>query len=204
MKKNPLVKEQTQNILSQQSPPRLNQNFGLTETEFKAMLQQMQNGEETLFKKVFLAQFENCIKNLMIRYKINRSQAYDATMDALLKFRRRLLTGKISYGNMRFLFNRMASQFLFDAGKHPTILLDESNDNEGDVDGVNEEVLDALDKAWNQLGEECVNLLDGFYYKKIALKILSLRLGKSEAAIRKQKQRCLEKLRQLFLKHYQL
>lgn len=178
------------------------QNFGLTKEEFDAMVIELQKGEETLFERVFLSQFEDCIKYLMFRYKINRSQAYDVSMDALLKFRKRLLSGKITYGNMRYLFTRMASQFLSDSMKHPTLLLEEHKEQAGEEE-LQDEVLDALDLSWNQLGKDCRKILDHFYYQKIALKTLSIEFEKSESALRKQKQRCLEKLRAYFLKFYQ-
>ena len=178
------------------------QNFGLDEKEFTTMLQQMQQGEETLFEQVFLAQFDDCVKYLMYRYKINYALAYDVSMDALLKFRKRLLAGKITYGNMRFLFTRMASQFLADDRKTYTILLDEEREESDEEEGIDDDVLDALDKAWNDLGEGCRKILDHIYYKKITLKRIANDMKKSEVALRKQKQRCLEKLRSYFLRRY--
>ncbi len=177
------------------------QNFGLKEEEFERMVLRMQQGDEALFEKVFLSQFEDCIKYLMFRYSINRSSAYDVTMDALLKFRKRLIAGKISYGNMRFLFTRMASQFLSDSTKKETVLLENYNE-EPVVEEIGDDVLDALDKAWRQLCGDCRSLLDSFYYQKITLKSLADETGKSEAAMRKQKQRCLEKIRLYFLKYF--
>ncbi|MEM1319644.1 MAG: hypothetical protein AAGG75_05270 [Bacteroidota bacterium] len=183
------------------SPDAPLQNFGLSLLEFEEMLEKLQAGDETLFKQVFLSQFEDSVQYLIRRYNIHRSLAYDVTMDALLKFRRRLLAGKIGYGNMRFLFTRMASQFLADSSKHQTFMLSESEENQEQRPPENEETLNALDWSWNQLGKECRALLENFYYHKIALKIMALRLEKSETAVRKQKQRCLEKLRHYFLKH---
>jgi len=179
------------------------QNFGLTEIKFTSMLQQMTSGDESLFEKVFLSQFDESKNYLMKRYGIDHSQAYDATMEALLKFRKRLLTGKIKYGNMRFLFTRMASQFLSESFNNKEILpgkIEIKEEPEPDFDNM---TLDTLDKAWGQMGTECTSVLHQFYYKKIKLKTLALQLEKTETSIRKKKQRCLEKLRSLFLKYYQ-
>ena len=177
------------------------QNFGLLEDEFEEMVKELKNGNEFLFEKVFLAQFKVCMKYLMNRYNIGHDQAYDVSMDALLKFRKRLLEGKISYGNMRFLFTRMASQFLSNSSKNHTVFIDEYEEKPDDNNPVDDDVLDALDKAWSQLCDECRKILDNFYYKRISLKSLAAGIGKSETALRKRKQRCLEKLRVQF-KYY--
>lgn len=180
-----------------------NQNFGLKEEEFEEMLQKMNKGDDGLFEKIFLAQFEETISYLMYRYKTDRSMAYDATMDALLKFRKRLLAGKISYYNMRFLFTQMASQFLTSAFNKRTKLLEvPQNERIDEKEEIDDIILDYLDTAWKSLGDQCSKLLENFYYKKIALKELANAFGKSDAALRKQKQRCLETLRAYFLKHY--
>ncbi|MBC8757464.1 sigma-70 family RNA polymerase sigma factor [Kordia sp. YSTF-M3] len=179
------------------------QNFGLKEDEFEEMLQKMSKGDDRLFEKIFLAQFEETISYLMYRYKTDQSMAYDATMDALLKFRKRLLAGKINYYNMRFLFTQMASQFLTTAFNKRTKSLEMSeNDGITTEEEVDDLILDYLDIAWKSLGDQCSKLLENFYYKKITLKELANVLGKSDAALRKQKQRCLETLRSYFLKHY--
>jgi RNA polymerase sigma factor (sigma-70 family) len=180
------------------------QNFGLSEATFNEMLKNMKAGDDALFEQIFLAQFEETISYLMRRYKVNRSSAYDATMDALLKFRRRLLEGKIGYQNMRFLFTQMAGQFLMATLKKDTKSTVISIQEEIDVveEKVDDRILDILDVAWKLLGDQCSKLLENYYYKKIALKELAKKLGKSDAALRKQKQRCLETLRSYFLKQY--
>ena len=183
----------------QSANSKLSKNFGLSEAQFVEVLYKLKQGDETLFERVFLAQFEDCMRYLMNRHKISRSVAYDASMEALLKFRKRLLAGKITYGNMRYLFTRMASQFLIEAAKHPTTMLSELEETPEEVASLDKEILDALDRAWAQLCQECRKILGDFYYQKIALKTIATNSGKSEAAIRKQKQRCLEKLRKHFL-----
>lgn len=185
------------------SPPasKAKQNFELRPEEFDQLLEAMKKGDDTLFEKVFLAQFEDCIKYLMARFKVNHSTAYDVSMEALLKFRKRLLEGKISYGNMRFLFTRMASQKLSDSFKKQTVLLDGAKEDVDKLD-LDEDQLDALDRAWQLLCDECSKLLENYYYQQIDLKIIAERLKKTDSAIRKQKQRCLEKLRHSFLACY--
>ncbi|AXG71589.1 sigma70-ECF: RNA polymerase sigma factor, sigma-70 family [Kordia sp. SMS9] len=180
------------------------QNFGLTEASFNNMLLRMKAGNDDLFEKIFLAQFEETIAYLMQRYSVNHSMAYDATMDALLKFRKRLLEGKITYNNMRFLFTQMAGQFLTTVLKKrsKSVKISTNETIVETVDEIDDTTLDFLDAAWKLLGDQCSKLLENYYYKKIALNELAQKLGKSDAALRKQKQRCLETLRSYFLKQY--
>lgn len=180
------------------------QNFGLTENAFNEMLQSMKAGNDALFEQIFLAQFQETIAYLMRRYKVDQSMAYDATMDALLKFRKRLLDGKIAYKNMRFLFTQMAGQFLTTAltKDNKSVMLTTPEDKSEEAVVFDDTILDILDEAWQLLGDQCKSLLENFYYKKIALKELAVHLNKSDAALRKQKQRCLEALRYYFLKKY--
>ncbi|MEM6720705.1 MAG: hypothetical protein AAF611_15355 [Bacteroidota bacterium] len=180
------------------------QNFGLSESDFDEMLAQMKAGDDGLFEKIFLAQFEETISYVMNRYQIDRAMAYDATMEALLKFRKRLLEGKITYKNMRFLFTQMAGQFVVSTLKkdNKSVAISEREHSIEVEEKIDEAILDYLDAAWQLLGDQCSKLLENFYYKKIALKELAQKLGKSDAALRKQKQRCLETLRSYFLKQY--
>jgi hypothetical protein len=98
----------------------------------------------------------------------------------------------------------MASQFLTDAFKKKAKLseIEEEDRVEDESEELDDAILDYLDSAWKLLGNQCSKLLENFYYKKIALNELAKTLGKSDAALRKQKQRCLETLRAIFLKHY--
>ena len=88
------------------------QNFGLTEKEFNDLLRELKNDNTLLLEKIFLIQFPETVDYLMHRYRADQLSAYDATMEALLKFWQRLSDGKIRYGNMRFLFIKIAVQFL--------------------------------------------------------------------------------------------
>ena len=176
-----------------------NKNFKLAPQEFENMLSQMQRGDDSLFEKIYLSQFEDTVKYIMGRFKVNNSQAYDVCMEALLKFRRKLLRGSVNYGNMQFLFNQIASQkFLDSLNKKDTTPL-----NIEDSNTLTNDHLDALEKAWKRLCKSCSELLENHYYKNKELIVIAENLDKSDVAIRKQKQRCIEKLRVYFLKYYQ-
>ena len=182
------------------------QNFGLTEEAFENLLQEMKNGNGLLLETIFLAQFKETMYYLMHRYKVDQPSAYDATMDALLKFRKRLLEGKIVYCNMRFLFTQIARQFLANTFKNNIVLLNdllkETIANPIEDPTFATTTLDALDKAFKELDERCSTILKDFYYNKIPLKQLSKVFEKTEVAMRKQKERCSKTLQLLFKKYY--
>lgn len=187
-----------QEIPAQQTT--MDKNFGLTKSRFDELVAQLKQGDETLFRHVFLAHFENCCKYLTTNYSATPNDAYDMVMKTMLEFHRRLKTDKINYGNLRFLFTRMASQFYL-----KWIKREERHTEIGDLDlpdppvELDEDAFAILDKAWNGLCGDCSGLLQKFYYEKIRLEQIASDLGKSAGAVRKQKQRCIEKLRKLYM-----
>lgn len=176
----------------------LEQNFGLSKFDFDELLHKMKLGDKALFEKIFLYQFSNSHQYLKIKYNIDDALAYDCTMEALLKLRTKLLEGKVEYGNLRFLFSKMAGQFLSDLTRKKTSTYIPEEDHR--LIPVEQEniILDRLEKCWKSLGDECKNLLQEFYYNRKMLKHLAEEMGRKETYIRKRKQRCLEKLRSLF------
>jgi RNA polymerase sigma factor (sigma-70 family) len=199
------MKAQSQKMLAQKDRPA--RNFGLTEAEFTALVQQLRQGDDTLYRQVFLAYFSACVEYLCSKHKVPHEMAYDATMDALLDFCHRLRSGKVRYGNLRFLFSQMAGQRLsrLRDDQRSTISLEEGR-LELLADLTDEESRQAdlaFAAAWQQLGEGCQRLLAGFYYHQATLRELASEAGRHEGAVRKQKQRCIEKLRHLFSTVYQ-
>ncbi len=176
-------------------------NFNLSSEEFEQMLTALNNGDETLFEQVFLSHFEACCRFLQDRFNASPTDAYDASMEALLKFHKRLKAGKIRYGNLRYLFTQMAGQIYLKWKRGPQTqaipdnfdIIDESSEI------FNRETMVIFGKAWQKLCQECQGLLQAFYYAKTPLVDIAKKTGKTDVALRKQKQRCLQKLR----KHFQ-
>ncbi len=180
----------------------MDKNFGLTEVNFNVLLEELNNGNDALFEKVFLTHFQACQIYLIRNYNASKEDAYDATMNTLLEFHDRLKGGKVKYGNLRFLFTRMACQVYIKWIKKEKVKESIIDFNLQDAPNeLDEESFKILDKAWENLGEQCKNLLKGFYYKDISLNHIAESMQKSHAATRKQKQRCVQKLRSLFVKN---
>lgn len=182
-----------------------NLNFGLTLTDFEAMTESLQLGDEKLFETLFLSRFEACMGVLKHKYNAPHHEAYDAVMWAMLRMRQLLMENKVVYGNLEAYLMRMAvNKYLKDQERnreYPTEFLPE-----GMLDGAEEvepETLEILERAWAAMGDKCREILKAFYYDKIELKKLTQIMGdSSEANTRKRKERCLNELRKLFFNLY--
>jgi len=170
-------------------------NFGFTEAQFQEMQVKLQQGDESIFEKIFLHHFESCVHYLVKNHKIEYAIAYDISMETLLDFRKKLINNKIAYGNLRFLFTKMASQrhlkeIRADKMKQNLSSFYESEDIEPD--------LAVLEKALSKMGNACKDLLKLHYYEKISLKDIAALKEIPAATLRKQKQRCVNSLKTLF------
>ncbi|MCB0637600.1 MAG: sigma-70 family RNA polymerase sigma factor [Lewinella sp.] len=175
-------------------------NFGLTEAEFLHLAEQLREGKHELYEQVFLVHFGSCMDYVKYRCKAPHAEAYDATMEAMLDLCRRIKAGKIGYGNLRYLFTRMACQHYAQANGRNDLFAELAGiDVIDERDEVTEAALDTLDEAWETLGQPCQRLLRGFYFNRRSLKGIAEQSGRTEAALRKQKQRCLELLRGNFM-----
>ncbi|MEM9884524.1 MAG: sigma-70 family RNA polymerase sigma factor [Bacteroidota bacterium] len=178
----------------------MDKNFGLTQERFEELLTALQDGDEQLFEQVFLSHFNSCMQYLMRNYKASKADAYDVTMDTLLVFHKRMKAGKITYGNLRFLFTQMAGQHYKrwikkEGFTHTAVEILEHELPALQIDKTDAQI---FDDAWKRLGSHCKEILKAFYYDNVSLNDLAVQAEKKAAAIRKQKQRCLEKLRVLF------
>lgn len=180
---------------------KMEKNFGLTELEFQDLTIQLREGKDHLFEQIFLSHYQDCMNYLIQRYHASQEDAYDATMETLLSFHKGLKADKIRYGNLRYLFTKMASQVYIKWIKKENLKDPiQEMDLVEDPKAFDQEVLKLLTKAWKGLCEDCADLLKKFYYENIPLKEIAYTLNKSPEAIRKRKQRCVEKLKSYFLR----
>ena len=178
----------------------MNKNFGLTITEFELLAKEVQEGNNQRFDQVFLAHFQDCLHYLRFNYKATHTDAYDASMEALLIFHKRIREGKVQYGNLRFLFTQIAGQYYLRWIKRENMKesLPASFDVIEENASLSEENLKTLEKAWGGLCGKCSKILKAFYYDSIKLNDLAVQMDISPSTMRKQKQRCVENLRDLF------
>lgn len=176
-------------------------NIGLTEEDFKKMVQELKEGNEALFEKMYVSFFKKNLRILKGKYKASHEDAYDSIMWALLRIRQMILEDKISYGNLNNYFTRMATtKYIKSQSRKKEFAAETIPEPAIEEEPIfDQEVLTALEKAWAKLGEPCKQILKGFYYDKIELKTLTKILEDSSPAnTRKRKERCLKKLRSFF------
>lgn len=180
-------------------------NFNLLEQEFLLLKKELQSGNESLFKQVFLSQFEYSLNYVIKKYNAEYDVAYDITMNTLLEFRNRIIKDKISYGNLSFLFTQMCSQRYQRAmksnnkvtkiSKHIERSLTDTDDS-----SISSEMIEQLDIAMDKMGENCKDILMKFYYENMSYKSLESVYNKNASALRKQKERCVTYLKMLIRK----
>ncbi|MEM9526352.1 MAG: sigma-70 family RNA polymerase sigma factor [Bacteroidota bacterium] len=196
-----LPKPLSSNQLKVTPKPKTERNFGLSESSFQEMVSATKDGDHRFFERAFHAHFEDCIAYLRRKDQAEQSEAYDAVMEALLRFRDLLVAGKIRYGNLRYLLTLMARQELRRQRKRQgrfTTLPDLGLDLVNEAVELSEEDFSLLSRAFNSLGEECRELLRGFYYGKRTVKEIAKEAGRKAPAVRKQKSRCIATLRRYF------
>ena len=179
---------------------RTKNNFGLTEYDFEQLLVGLKKGDTTLFEDIFFRHFEECLNYLKNRYRAQHDDAYDATMDTLIEFRQRLVDGKVSYGNMRFLFTQMASQqYLRRIRSNKFSPISELGREEEGIEAMfDDDDLIKLRQAWKLLTPECQQLFKMNFHQGMKLVEVAQTLNRSAETIRKQKERCKKKLIQYF------
>lgn len=175
----------------------MKENFGLQAQAFEQLVSDLRRNETAFFERVFLVHFEECVQYLKREYGATQDDAYDTTMDTLLEFRRRLVEGKLSYGNLRYLFTRMATQHYVRSQKSFKSQEIQESDMKEENTASKKEELALLDQAWNELGTDCQRLLKWVYYGKMKLSEIAEQEEKTAASIRKQKERCIKKLKAL-------
>ena len=187
----------TASLLFELQPKEAMQNFQLSEPQFKRLVTLLRQGNKQLFEKVFLGQFEPAMNYLKKRFNAEHENAYDVVMNTMADFFERLKDGKIKYGNLRYLFTQMCVQNYYRFQKKERSYLDIDQIDLAETTSNKEEIMIAFDRALAQLGNTCKQLLKNYYYKNISYEKISQNLGKSEVAVRKQKQRCQDKLKSL-------
>jgi DNA-directed RNA polymerase specialized sigma24 family protein len=180
-------------------------NFGLTAESFTEMVNLLRGGDEALFEHIFRRHFQSCRSYLIYEKGVPADDAYDATLDTLLYFRTQLIAGKIQFGNLRFLFTRIA--FLTHCkskGKQiPTTEMEDLPfDPADDAPLLDFEAddLDILEESWKKLDEKCqINLRMRIYEKLQAQQVAELQ-GRKPDAVAQETKRCIAALKTWFFK----
>lgn len=155
-------------------------NFGLSYDDFNEKRKKLLSGDETLFEIIYKSHFEKCRSFLVRKMGAESSQAYDITLETLLKFRRNLLNGKLNYGNLAALFTIDARNTWLRMQrreqKNEHILLDDEEMDRADdeaTDPFEVSRIDQLKSALQKVGSDCYELLNWHYYLKIPFRAIA-------------------------------
>ena len=181
--------------------PTTKDNFGLTKSEFDLYVVKLQQGDESLFTKVFSSHFQDSVAYVRMKFKISQELAYDTCMNTMLEFRHKILEGRIQYGNLRYLYTRMAINNYIDEIKK-----DQKTQSAIDVFlGGNEfemvdrqEIFEAIDKALDMQDSESKKIIDQLFYVGKHVNQFAEETGVTNATMRKRKQRVLQKVKTAF------
>ncbi len=187
--------------LDRDTKENLNKNFGLTQKEFNRLVIQMESSNNSLLHHIYKVHFEICRDYLKERYTIDDSIAYDLFMDALVAFRSKVLNDKITYGNLKFLYTRIAINCYMDYHRQKRRLelaIKNFSETIGSNSSItNDALLKILNKCIGKLKEKDALLLHQLFLDEKEQEALAIEMGISYATLRKRKERALERLKAL-------
>lgn len=176
-------------------------NFGLTEEEFLLYVSKTKSGDESFFLHISNTHFEQCIAYLRSKFKLSEGDAYDICLDTMLIFRTKILKDKIKYGNLNYLYTRMASNVFLDRIRQSNRVeeaIDFFTGDDGSYKINEDEFLNILEVAVEKLDPENKALLENLYYEDKDIHEIGKKMKISYPALRKRKQRMLDKLKSIF------
>lgn len=182
--------------------PNPKDNFGLTRHEFEQFVSKVKNGDESLFIQVFNVHFKSSVRYIQNKFNIPEETAYDTCMDTLIEFRAKLIQGKINYGNIRFLFTKMAvHRYIDEVKKHSKVkdAIDIFLDKMSDLTLSESEVLTLLNRAINTLEDTQRHMIKEIFYSGKDTEQIIQENEITYSTFRKRKQRSLDKLKSTFL-----
>jgi len=179
-------------------------NFGLSEQEFNRLLQELQQGKETLIDEIYLKHVKNCVSSLMSKGS-TYDDAFNCAIDALIEIRKELIDDKISYDHLESYFTQR-SGFIYGRYYKRRKLW-----RNGDQDPLDDEIYIGIDdieaplmesdikvmvaNAIQKLCIDCQLLFELHYYEGLSFKKIAEEMNKKHDAVLQQAKRCRDKFR---------
>ncbi len=162
----------------------------------------MTDEEWTLMYKVNFAS----IRQFVLSNNGNEQQAEDIYHEAFMAAWRNVQLGKYEFRGEQSLNSYIVTigknkwiDVLRSARNKKTlpIAMDIESEESDDLLSDEERDIELVKDQFNNLGENCKELLVAFYYRKETMREISAKKGWTEATTRNNKYRCLQKLREL-------
>ncbi len=174
-----------------------------------AVIDGFRKNDDTVLKRVYQSVFPK-VKAYILKNSGNEAQAKDIFQEAFIACWRNIKADKLSEdGNVEaYLFtiakNKWTDYLRSSNRKKMVLNNDITNIAKADDDPeINEDLQEkhrnTMNLALQQLGHNCKNLLNKFYFERKSMNEIAEEMNLASASARNQKYRCMEKLRKLSL-----
>lgn len=174
--------------------------------EFLNLRDELRSGDHKQFKAIFEENSSYCIRKLLSNFKCSREDAEDIYIDSVMNFRDKVISGKLEVlTDLRsYLYATCKNMLLvkFKKEKRTDNAIFEINAGNAyyEIDQENhseyrDKILKITEESLKALSEKCHELLKFFYFDKLDLEQIALKMGFANGNVAKvSKARCFQKL----------
>lgn len=169
------------------------------------LLETLKRNESRALEEFYLAGKEAFIKWAMKNFKCDHAEITDTYQDAVTILYENVVSGRFTKGESSiktYLYGIAKNLFYkkIEKAKKVIAITHDVPDEEiayFDVEDDGERKLIAAQKAFERMREPCKSILKLFYYQKLSMTDIALKLGyKSDTVVKSQKVRCLKSLKE--------
>lgn len=174
----------------------------MNQEELEALKTQLKEGNNDYLKLIFEKHGTYCISNIQRKFSCPLEDAEDLLIDAILNFRDKLLSGKITYitSIKNYLYTTCVNMKLennYYSGKKKEKekeVIHFLYDDEGNYREYKEELIKISQDSFMQLGEACQKILSYFYVYNYSMQQIADKMNFANANTAKvSKSRCQKK-----------
>lgn len=172
------------------------------------LIARIQSGDQKAIEEVY-TQFKLDFVAYASRFTIAEADVIDIYQDSVVVLYENILSGKLTsltsslktylfaIGKYK-IFNSLKMKVnTVDLGDYGTIIAESNNDDHL----LREESIEKLERAYQQLGNQCQEVIKLFYYENQNIEAIKNRLGyTSKDVVKSQKSRCIKQLKEILLK----
>lgn len=172
------------------------------------LIARIQSGDQKAIEEVY-TQFKLDFVAYASRFTIAEADVIDIYQDSVVVLYENILSGKLTsltsslktylfaIGKYK-IFNSLKMKVnTVDLGDYGTIIAESNNDDHR----LREESIEKLERAYQQLGNQCQEVIKLFYYENQNIEAIKNRLGyTSKDVVKSQKSRCIKQLKEILLK----
>lgn len=177
----------------------------MTNIDFHTLRKQLIEGKNDSLRFIFEEYGSFCINNLVFKNKCTREDADDIFVDAVLNFREKVVTGKLTEmkSMKNYLYGTCMNMFKEKLKKekkkevHFNVVKEGYKNRELRIfeeDDINEKRLAACKHAMKKLGTKCQQILKLFYFMNLPMSDIAVEMNFASGDVAKTiKSRCYKK-----------